>query len=846
MIILIVSSSLGFGQDEANQKPQAIMPAVHAKVFETYCYDCHDSGSQEGSIDLESISFDLGKDIPTAERWQKILNVVNSGEMPPKDETQISAEEKTAFLDSLSNQIVVARKILSDNGGVITLRRLNRREYQNTLEALLGVRPNVSDLPDDQGSSDFDTAGASLFFSSDQLEQYLAVAAQTLEIAFFHKPVSSELVRIEAETENTPLFQKRVDMYQDIVDRSDAFHAQKQKPPTEFGFIDKHEAVKKRRNAKKWLPQLEEYISLPETKHGAALMLTIKGGMTRVKFPPLNVRQGGDYVIRVKAAAYPNVDERFRYLEFTAKSPTEPGYRRLGWRKISGTLSAPQVVEFPVKHPLGEKLRYFVHQRTHQGRGDKNLWTVHQGENGIGTPPGLWVDWAEMEGPIAKEESSANVKNVFFDRPKTSKETEYAREVITRFANRAFRGNPAEDEFIDKLTSQFAANRKNGQNFKQAMVGPLSIVLSSPSFLYFIESNNTSELKSSNDSKLNDHQLAVRLSYFLWSSPPDTELMQLADKGTLSSPSVLKEQTSRLLADSKSERFIQGFIRQWLQMERLEMFEYKARLFPNFDNASRESSRDEIFETFRLAIKERTPLESFLKSDFVVINDVLADYYGIESVVGHEFRKVQVPTGLPRGGLLGSAAVLAMGSDGIRSSPVERGAWVLRHLLNDPPPPAPPNVPQLNRLEGTQLGARDLQRAHMEEPQCAQCHRKIDPIGYGLEHFDAGGSWREKELQVVRKNGKAKEYEFAIESKGSLPDGSQFADFFELRDAISKHDKAFVRGFAESLIAYGLGRPYGFTDKDLADELIRDAKANNNSVDAFLHSLIQSKTFQSK
>jgi hypothetical protein len=208
-----------------------------------------------------------------------------------------------------------------------------------------------------------------------------------------------------------------------------------------------------------------------------------------------------------------------------------------------------------------------------------------------------------------------------------------------------------------------------------------------------------------------------------------------------------------------------------------------------------------------------------------------------------------VPDQLPRGGLLGTAAVMAMGSDGLRSSPVERGAWVLRHLLNDPPAPAPPNVPQLSRLDGEVLSARELQKAHQEQPQCAQCHRKIDPIGYGLENFQADGLWRDIEkIGSGRKRlGQFAKYdEFEIDPSGSLPSGEPFSDFDSLRKAIALHEDDFARGFTEALIAYGLGRPYGFSDQSLADSILAHAKENQYQITAFINALIQSPSFQSR
>tara|TARA_R110002072_G_scaffold302999_4_gene491157 strand:+ start:8108 stop:10684 length:2577 start_codon:yes stop_codon:yes gene_type:complete len=847
VLVVTASASVAFGESSSDgDKPRAVMPEKHGAVFRKYCLDCHDSETQEGKVDLETISFEIGKDIPTAERWAKILNAINSGEMPPKDAEPISDVDKTGFLKDLSIQMVVARKILSDAGGVITMRRLNRREYANTIEALLGGIPDVSNLPDDQATSGFDTTGASLFFSSDQLEQYLATARASLELAVLpRQPPASRTVRIEPEDEYTPHYAKAAEAMRDTGKRARAFLAQKEKPAAAFGLLDEYQA--KKQQVQEWLPLMDDYLARPETKTGATLIMTIKqGGYTRIKLPVLHEQAEGQYTIRVRAAAYPDAEERLHYLEFTSGYGT--GRERLGWRKVSAPLNDPEIVEFKYEHRPGQKLQLMIHQRSHQDRGDKNLATIDMKENGIGTPPGIWVDWAEITGPEPVNRHAPAVeelRHVLAENDLASRDdNEFAREVLQRFATRAFRNEKPDSAFLDRLVLRYAANRTKGQSRTEALLGPLSIVLASPSFLYMVESTGNESSPS-----LTDRELAVRLSYFLWSAPPDEDLLSLANSGKLSDPAVLKSQTSRLLGDQRVDRFVRGFVHQWLEMERLGMFQFDGVQFRTFDNAARESAREEVFETVHTLLDEKLPLRSLLKADFVVVNDLLAGYYGIPGVDGHEFRQVKVPDGSLRGGLLGSAAVLAMGSDGQRSSLVERGAWVLRHLLNDPPPPAPPNVPMLSRLAGQVLSARELGKAHQEEPQCAQCHQKIDPIGFGLENFDASGQWRDLELIGTgrRKFGVWQTTKtFEIDSSGQLPGGQKFKNYFELRDAISRHEDSFSRGFTESLIAYGLGRPFGFTDQDLADEIMRSAKQSDYEISQFIHALIQSKLFQTK
>jgi hypothetical protein len=225
------------------------------------------------------------------------------------------------------------------------------------------------------------------------------------------------------------------------------------------------------------------------------------------------------------------------------------------------------------------------------------------------------------------------------------------------------------------------------------------------------------------------------------------------------------------------------------------------------------------------------------------VNAALAGYYGLEGVVGDDFRPVKLPAGSPRGGLLGMAAVMAMGSNGEHTSPVERGAWVLRKLLHDPPPPAPPNVPQLTRLEGKLLTTAERLRAHQEEPQCASCHRRIDPIGFGLENFDAVGRWRTEDSYTKAGVGTKT---WQIEPAGTLHGGPSFADYFQLKAIIAGQDEAFATGFTEALLEYALGRPVGFTDDELVRAIVARAADKDFSVREFIHAVAQSRAFRTK
>jgi hypothetical protein len=273
----------------------------------------------------------------------------------------------------------------------------------------------------------------------------------------------------------------------------------------------------------------------------------------------------------------------------------------------------------------------------------------------------------------------------------------------------------------------------------------------------------------------------------------------------------------------------------------LDFFQFDERLYPDFDLPTKAAAKEEVFATFKHLLQTKGSLSRLLKTDQAMLNALLARYYDIPGVAGDQFREVALTPDSPRGGLLGMAAILAMGSNGEQTSPVERGAWVLRKLLHDPPPPAPANVPQLNRLSGKPLTTPERIRLHQEDPQCTQCHRKIDPIGFGLENFDAAGRWRTEDGRpgVPRENR-------AIQPAGAFYKGAAFASYFEMRDLIAAKPERFARGFVEALIEYGMGRPFGFSDEELAEQIVAQCAKQEFKVPEFVHALVQSSSFRSK
>jgi hypothetical protein len=1038
----------------------AQMDDKHRPFLESYCVECHGPAKHKGKVRLDDISTVIDT-VERAELWQKVLNQINSGDMPPEEAKQPGATAKADFLEALSSTMVTARKTLGDAGGKITMRRLNRREYKNTIRELLGVDLRVNELPADGGAGTFDTVGAALFMSSDQIEQYLALGRQAIDehLARFGAASASSTpprqMHLEVEEKNAKIaaaLRQRIDAHERYEKWVAASQGGNAVSPKDFGFTDAvHAEEQGHRNWLHYVPHHRAYVEDPATKTGAFLTIEDVYVNPYQAFRIPGDWAAGDYVVRVRIAATGNTPKERHFVEFGSQddsgvravisshqitgtmekpqileipltfspanghgfffqekgsyaseggarqifdealkrngigpefalwldwievasvnaapkvirerrevelhanamvggtyngyykggneaakrfletgqpqkgiadeqeakfrvrvfgehgpsferylndpltktgayltiynvhpeevitlppdqpsgwmetkhevktvppgeyqlrfrigavkdSPAERHFVELGARtgkdefgliqtfQITGTIEDPQTIEFPVAISA-DGPRSFVLREKRDVKLDHDWYKASTKDTGFGPPSVLWVDWVEWEGPLHVGDQPG-IEPIL---PAGSRD---ARGVIERFAVRAFRDKAPGQAFIDKLTAMAKARLAAGEPLDLAIREPLSVILASPGFLYLAEPGEEKKPRP-----LTDLELATRLSYFLWSAPPDGALLTLARTNELHKPEVVAREVDRLIADPRSDEFVRGFVPQWLGMERLDFFQFDTKQFRDFDESAKTAARREVYETFEHLMRSGASLSRLLKSDEVYVNGLLATYYGIDGVTGDEFQRVALPAASPRGGLLGMAAILAMGSNGERTSPVERGAWILRKLLHDPPPPAPPNVPQLDRLAAKPLSARERLLAHQEEPQCAQCHRKIDPIGFGLENFNAAGKWREVDHDP--KSGK----DFPIDPRGAFYKGPAFADYFALRDLIASDPRSFARGFTEALIEYALGRPYGFKDAPLVEEILTATAAKEFALKEFFRALVVSDAFQSK
>lgn len=816
---------------------RAKMPADSAKFFKTYCVHCHGPDEQNAMLRLDTLPLDIGQDVQTADTWQKILNAVNSGAMPPELEEQPTGDEKAAFLGELSEKIVVARDRLADSGGVIVMRRLNRREYQNTIRDLLGVTIDVSDLPNDAGAGSFDTVGASLFFSPDQFERYLDLGRRALGeiIAGAEQRPAATTKRIEVEKKARRDAEAFIEKFRDGLQRYQAWKATEGKQPaSDFGFLDEPRARRAKKLYDKNAPYFHAFETWPETETGtyfSQIHSTIDAGFS-------DEQPVGEYLLRVRLGAAEDAPANRRFVEFGRKIDVggRTEFEIIDSYQITASRKHPQTIEIPVTlRSQGSRDFCFRQMRP-------NHKMANFRKNPVVPDPVLWVDWVEVEGPLVGQWPPENYRRIFFRHDENRQDEDYAREIITRFALNAFRGKEPHQAFVDRLVGIYQQHRETGARFERSVQEALAVVLASPEFLYLSEQGVEGELS--------DLELASRLSYFLWSAPPDEALLAAARDGSLSEPDQLRSQVDRMLDDPKSWEFVTGFTHQWLDLERIDLFQFDKDLYPDFDESTQVAAVDEVYHFVETLLRENISVRHFLESDFIVVNGLLAQYYGIDGITGERWRKVPAPP--ERGGLLGMAAVLAMGSDGERTSPVHRGAFVLRKLLNDPPPPAPANVPQLSRLEDEIVTTRQRLNIHQEEAQCRHCHRKIDPIGFGLENFDAAGHWRTDETLFkisYNKNNKRRKSAVGsepVDASGQLYQGPEFADFYELRSLIADRTDVFSRGLIKALLEYSLGRRIGFSDEELVDRLHRDLQREQYGMRSLIHGIAQSEAFRKK
>ncbi len=453
----------------------------------------------------------------------------------------------------------------------------------------------------------------------------------------------------------------------------------------------------------------------------------------------------------------------------------------------------------------------------------------------LSLPPLLMEKYLEAAEAVvnqAFDDEQVRAQIIFATPGENESHQDVARQVIRQFAERAFR-RPVDDAEIERLTTLYQLGRDNELDYVDSLQLPLQAILASPQFLYRIEF----DLEPDADDQtrpLNDYELATRLSYFLWSSMPDAELIELAAEDRLDDPEVLDKQVRRMLQDEKSQALVDNFAGQWLELRNLSKAAPDPVKFPKFDEELRAAMRRETDHFFAALMRQDRSVLDLIDADYTFVNERLANHYGMDGVDGDEFREVKI-TDSRRGGVLTHASILTLTSNPTRTSPVKRGKWILENILGTPPPPPPPGVEELMEEEETELlgTLRERMEQHREDPSCAVCHRKMDVLGFGFENFDGIGSWRDRDGR------------FEIDPSGKLPGDRVFRSPAELRVLLKDEQRdQFVRCIAEKMLTYAVGRGLESYDRCAVDEIVKAMESNEYRFSALVMAVVNSEPFR--
>ena len=727
--------------------PTQVLP-----ILAKYCVGCHGETKPKHGLNLASYSTEAAvlKDLKT---WQKVLENVEGGAMPPDDQPQLSEAESAQVTQYLQSLLSKANCKTTPDPGRVTLRRLNREEYNNTIRDLVGVdfRP-ADDFPSDDVGYGFDNIGDVLTLPPLLMEKYLAAAeAIAIEAILADDQPRGPIRRFKADT----------------IGNAKSGH-----PDGESGF---------------WLMFTSGEVGVDHA------------------FP-----RSGNYILRARAfgqQAGPDLPK----LEFLIDGKSAHSFDVKAEAESPAVFEAKVKIKLPVSRFAAAFTNdaYFPDEPDHARR-DRNLA----------------IDYIEVVGPLYSlpNDLPDSHRKIIFRRPNHLNRREVAREVLQRFATRAFR-RPVTAGEVDRLLTLFDLALKDGDRFEKGIQLAMQAVLVSPHFLFRVEM----ETRLGAPRALSDLELASRLSYFLWSSMPDDTLLDLATKNQLRVGKNLDAQVARMLKDPKSREFVENFAGQWLQTRNLKLANPDRGRFQQFDEPLRFAMAREVDLFFAAVVHDDRPISDFLDADYTFLNERLAKHYGIEGVTGNEFRRVAL-TDRRRGGVVTMASTLTVTSNPTRTSPVKRGKWILEEILGTPPPPPPPNVADLpdDKKDVARGTIRTRLEKHRADPNCASCHARMDPLGFALENYDAIGSWRDQDGKLP------------VDASGTLPDGRSFVGPIELKAVLKAKLKPFARCLTEKLMTYALGRGLEYADhcvvEKVADSVLLEGGRFSRLVSAIVHS----------
>lgn len=788
----IVIASLGLaGVAHATAEPFDLF-------LEKHCLSCHGPDKVKGDLRIDQLSRDFKLGANT-HHWAEMIEQVNSGEMPPKKEKKPTQAEIEAFVTDLDARIKEGRAARMAARPAVAHYRLSRKEYQNTVYDLLGVRYDPAkpgELNEDTLWHGFERIGSELSLSPSHVDRYYRAAGTVLDRAF--PPIAGEARKIRKTAADL--------RYNGGKDQQAALDR--------FG-----------------IKRPLRYLLFPGT---------VQNALSPYWFGKLGPEHSGLYKLRLQASGIRPQGGQPAHLSIGKRTGEETvdGIIDLD---ITAPEDKPQVYEFEVFLEMPVSLDFCIVSTDvvdrRSGAAFRNALSsrggyifTHSSETALLNPSapqmfddqgnGLFstvlLDWIEWEGPLETESEKSRRVGLI---PADDATPEVVAEHLQRFAERAWR-RPVNRDELEQYLASYRTEREAGEKLVEAYRVAMQGVLTSRNFIYLVEGEPTAR------NQLTDTELASRLSYFLWSSMPDDALFAAARSGSLTGDG-LKKEVDRMLADGKINRFVDDFSRQWLQLHRVGMFPPDKKLYPTYDRWLETSMRDEPVEFFREMLVKNLPMESFLDSDWTMANPRLCDFYGLPEPKTDGFQRVSFKPEDHRGGLLTMGASLGLTSDGTRHRPVHRGVWLSEVIFAKTPPPPPANVPAIepNPPQSPKATLRDKLEAHRNNANCAACHAKIDPLGLAWDNYDAIGQWRTHETIAAGTGANP-----SVNPSGEMPDGRPFKDANDFKRLLIEDREKFVQAFIEHLCTYGLRRVLTVDDEDDIHAIVTEATTRHYGV----------------
>jgi mono/diheme cytochrome c family protein len=822
---------------EAGKQPESkpAVPTPNLDVFRKsiepvlarHCVGCHGADSTMANLRVDRLNPDLLAG-PDVDRWRGIYKVLSNSEMPPQDEVQerLSDADRSQLVDWLSEELGKASLVRRNSSKHSSFRRMTKYEYNYALQDLLGLPyPIANSLPPEAASEEgFKNSADLLQMSAMQFEAYRELGLKGLQRVTFsgERPPPVTYIISMRDMMNTVAGDKSK-----LFNNADENYRQHRNSPH---LLNRSTGAGIHFGGGDATPQPGEFAGHNPEVSPVVFVLPrsqeLKMNLNR--FLP----DEGTMRVRIRAGRTtqePNEYVSLR-LMFSAHTSNNAYFSQVVSQRdvpVTAPADKPELIEFDI--PLSEIQRNpFRKLETTFPRRDEFLHIRNESNTSGGKEPlQVVIDYIEISAPHFDSWPPQSHLNIFMESKNKGDELLYGREVLTRFLERAWRRPVAADEVVPFL-ELFSKYRPDFDTFEGAMREVLATVLATPEFLYLTHRSSTQETPQ--PETISDPELASRLSFFLWSSLPDQELLQLACAGKLQDPTVLNAQVQRMLAEPRAGRFSQQFVEQWLGLEGMSSVTHVK------DDALREAMRREPVAFFEEALRHNSSVIDFLHSDYVVVNERLAQHYGIPGVFGPHFRQVPTSAATPRGGILTCAGLLAMNSDGTDSHPLKRGVWLLKRILQDPPPPPPAVVPKVDLTDPRILEMTLKERIadHRNKAACMSCHSRIDPWGIAFENYDNLGAWR---TNIKNK---------PVDATAVLFNKQELAGVEGLKGyLLADRQDQFARSLVHKILAYALGRPLTFGDQADVDSLTAQFRKQGDRLADLIHLVVNSNLFHS-